>query len=204
MISVIVPYNKDRGFLKECIASIESQETEHEIILSKSDKSVSYNFNRGLEQAKGEYCKFVAEDDMLAPDGLKYLERAINGEFWVFANAIQRDSDEWIYRPYDFCEQFMSFSENLRVNRIHGGTTLYRTEILRKIGGMDETLWTGEEYDMHLKLWSIGFIPGYVDREVYIHRIWSGQKSRIYRKQNKQKRDEAIKAIQARYYDKVQ
>jgi hypothetical protein len=68
---------------------------------------------------------------------------------------------------------------------------------------MDEELWTGEEYDMHLKLWGLGYKPGYINREVYVHRLWGGQKSRRLRQQNKNERDEQIKKIQARYTDEL-
>ena len=89
------------------------------------------------------------------------------------------------------------------LDQIHGGSTIYRREVLLKIGGMDENLWTGEEYEMHLRLWTSGYIPTYIDREVYYHRLWDGQKSKLYRKTNKTKRDDEIKRIQALYSDKV-
>ena len=206
MISVIIPYNKDRGYLSRCIESIKIQTgVEYEIILSNSNKGVAYNFNRGLEKAKGRYCKFVSEDDYLPPSALHTLQEGIQNNFWIFANAIQEDGDNrWVYRPGDYSKNFMSLHENLITNRIHGGTTLYRTEMLQNIGGMDESLWTGEEYDMHMRLWSKGFVPGYINREVYVHTLWAGQKSRKYRKFNKKERDEQIKKIQARYNDPVQ
>jgi glycosyltransferase involved in cell wall biosynthesis len=182
---------------------MEQQGVDFEIIESMSEERVSYNFNRGLEQAQGEYCKFVAEDDWLPPGALKALRDGIKDRPWIFANAIQMGPEKWTYRPGDYSKDFMIFRENLQTNRIHGGTTLYRTEILREIGGMDEDLWTGEEYDMHLKLWSNGYVPGYIDAEVYCHRIWGGQKSRRFRQQNKNLRDEAIKTIQARYNDSL-
>jgi glycosyltransferase involved in cell wall biosynthesis len=206
MISVIVPYNKDRGYLKRCIDSINSQTgVEFEVIESFSQNSWGYNFNRGLERAKGEFCKFVAEDDYLPPSALHSLNEGIGDNYWIFANAIQEESTgRWVYRPGDYSREFHTLEENLRTNRIHGGTTLYRTDVLRGVGGADESLWTGEEYDMHLKLWSKGFVPGYINREVYVHTLWGGQKSRQYRRQNKQQRDEQIKKIQARYHDPVQ
>jgi glycosyltransferase involved in cell wall biosynthesis len=204
MISVIVPYDKDRGFLKQCVDSIESQSGDFEIVLSQSDESVSYNFNRGLEKCKGEYCKFVTEDDYLPEGALEYLAEGINGFPWIFANAIQIDPNgEWIYRPSDYSKEYLTFEENVKTNRVHGGTTLYRTEILKSIGGMNEELWTGEEYDMHLRLFSIGAMPGYINKEVYCHRLWSGQKSKLLRKNRKHERQEEIKRIQSLYYDKV-
>lgn len=199
MISIIIPYNRDRGYLRNAIESIESQSIQHEIIKVHADRPVSVNFNAGLKLAKGEFCKFVCEDDMMAPNGLRYLLKGIENYDWCYANAIQWEGGgSWIYKPDEH-----TLSANIIKNRIHGGTTLYKTELLREIGGMDETLWTGEEYDMHLKLWTLGYIPKYIDAEVYIHRLWSGQKSRVLRKSKPNERAEEIKRIQSLYSDKV-
>lgn len=202
MISVIIPYDKDRGFLEQCVKSIEAQTyKDFEIIHAKSDCSVAVNFNFGLKMAKGEFCKFVTEDDWLPPEGLSYLVHGICDSPWAYANAIQYEDPAkttWIYKP-----QFHDLESNIKQNQVHGGTTIYRTETLLSIGGMDESLWTGEEYEMHLRLWSQGFIPRYIDKEVYVHRLWGGQKSKQLRRTNKNKRDEEIKRIQALYSDKV-
>jgi glycosyltransferase involved in cell wall biosynthesis len=202
MISVIVPYNKDRGYLEQCVKSIESQDVRYEIILSKSDKSVAYNFNRGLEKANGEYCKFVCEDDWLPFGALRYLLDGIDGHDWIMGNAIQVDVNNWIYNPSKH-EGFKTLEGNIKTNRIHGGTTLYRTELLHMFGGMDEMLWTGEEYDMHLRMMQAGYLPGYVDNEVYCHRLWSGQKSKILRKTRTHERQKEIERIQSLYTDSL-
>ena len=60
MISVIVPYNADRGWLNRCLASIENQTYENfECIESLSTNTVGYNFNRGLEKARGASGRWV-------------------------------------------------------------------------------------------------------------------------------------------------
>ena len=175
MISVIIPYNKDRGFLNQCVRSIEKQTYKDvEIIHAMSDCSVAVNFNFGLKQAKGEFCKFVTEDDWLPEEGLSYLVHGICDSPWAYANAIQYENNStYVYKP-----QFHDLNSNVQRNHIHGGTTIYRTDVLLSIGGMDESLWTAEEYEMHLRLWSKGFKPRYIDKEVYVHRLWSGQKSK--------------------------
>lgn len=203
MISVIVPYDKDRGFLKECVESIENQTYKNfEIILAQGDKPVAANFNDGLKKAKGEYCKFVTEDDWLPNNSLQDLADGISGYDWIFANAIQYEGDSsYIYRTPN---EALMFESNVIQNKIHGGTTLYTAETLREIGGMNEELWTGEEYEMHLRLFSHGFLPGYIQKEVYCHRLWSGQKSKLLRKNRKDERQAEIKRIQSLYYDKIQ
>jgi glycosyltransferase involved in cell wall biosynthesis len=207
MVDVIIPYNKDRGFLKNCISSIKEQTYDQVQIISAFGPSLSVarNFNNGLHECRGEYVKFVTEDDWLPPNAIQDLVDGIGDHPWIYANSYQCDvthpdfpepSD--IYKPDDH-----TLAANLERNRIHGGTTLYRTEVLKWVGGMNELLWTAEEYDMHLKLWVNGYIPGYIDKEVYCHRIWGGQKSRQLRRTNKRKRDEEIRRIQSFYSNQV-
>jgi len=192
MVSIIIPYNKDRGYLSQLIDSIDCGH----INLAFGECGVAENFNRELKRIDTEFVKFIAEDDYFAPGGIKGILDGIGDDPWVVGNSY-RVCDGRVVEKYT--PDTLDFKENIIRNRIDGGTTLYRTEILKEIGGMDETLWTGEEYDMHLKLMSKGYMPKHVNTFVYYHRIWDGQKSRVYRKQNKNKRDEQIKKIQARY-----
>ena len=203
MISVIVPYNKDRGFLQNCIDSIKSQTYKDvELVIAYGDKSVAANFNDGLSRARGEYCKFVTEDDWLPKNSLQDLADGIKDYSWIFADAMQYESDNsYIYKTP---AEALMFESNINHNKIHGGTTLYKTEVLREIGGMNEDLWTGEEYEMHLRLFSHGYLPGYVEKVVYCHRLWGGQKSKLLRKNRKDERQKEIRRIQSLYYDKIQ
>ena len=203
MISVIIPYDRDRGFLAQCERSIKMQSySDFEIIKVNRPYPVAKNFNIGLKLAKGEFCKFVTEDDWLPVDGLKHLAEGIEDHPWICANAEQHEAlGMYVYKP--FYPAVISFEKNLIRNHIHGGTTLYRTEILKEIGGMDEDLWTAEEYEMHLRLMSKGYMPGYIDKVVYCHRIWSGQKSKQLRKKRKDEREKEITRIQTLYLNEV-
>lgn len=199
MISVIVPYKEDRGYLKQCIDSIHAQSyTNFELIESRSDGSLPENFNDGLRRASGEFIKMVQDDDWLPVDGLKHLVENIGDAAWIVGNVWQECANPYIHKPpyLDFKSQVMAYD-------MHMGSTLYRTDVLRDIGGMDKTLLTGEEYDMHLLLLETGHLPAYIDKEVYHYRMWSGGKSVIFRKQNKEWRKNELKKIQARYLDKI-
>jgi len=206
MISVIVPYKEDRGHLKQCLDSIKAQSwLDFEIIESQSDGSLPVNFNEGLRRANGEFVKMVQDDDWLPVDGLKSLVQYICNSPWIMGNVYQMRCNEdneyymsHIHKPpyFDFAQQTIRYD-------MHMGSTLYRTDVLRAIGGMDETLLTGEEYDMHLKLLSLNYNPAYIDKEVYHYRMWQGGKSVIFRKQNKTWRKNELKKIQARYINKI-
>lgn len=178
MASVIVPYNLDRGYLAECKRSILGQVTQHsfELILAKGDGSVGYNFNAGLKKAKGRYIKIIAEDDSLTPNCIEDLVNGIQAQQvdWVCANAVNFYLDG---NEVEFHSEPQSLTDALGKYKIHGLTTLYRRSVLVAIGGMDESLTTGEEFDMHLKLLRSGHNLGYVDAVVGRHRIWTGNKS---------------------------
>ena len=202
MVSVVVPYNKDRGYLKRCVKSIEAQYyRDFELLLVKNDYSVVKNINIGLERAKGEFFKVVGEDDWLPYNSLGDLVNGMGDHPWICANAhnvegpVQTDE----IPPLDK----LNLKDMANHNVIHNGTTMYQTEILRKIGGMNEDLWTGEEYEIHLRLMSLGYLPGYVNAFVYFYRIGNQQKSLTYRRQNLRKRTDEIKKIQSLYSDKI-
>jgi len=203
VVSVIVPYNTDRGYLHTCLSSIRAQGVDVEVIESQSDHSVAYNFNRGLERANGEYVKFVCEDDFLPRGALRHALDGIAD--WVFGDALMiYGKDAKLWTPADADPDFMSLDVNLRRNCINGGATLYRTDIVREVGGMDESLWTAEEYDMNLRLWIAGHIPNYVNKPLYAYRMWHGQKYKKLNRERNEQRKKEIRRIQALHTDAVQ
>ena len=93
----------------------------------------------------------------------------------------------------------MSLEALLFENFIHGGTTLYRTDMLRDLGGYDESLWTAEEYEFHLRCVSKGFKLHYVPKIVFNYRVWENSKSILYRKHRKKERQTYIESIRDRF-----
>lgn len=199
MISVIVPYKEDRGHLKKCIDSIKAQSyTDFELIEAHGPGTLPENFNNGLRQAKGEYIKMVQDDDWLPVDALKHLAEGIGDNHWAVGNVWQMCSAPYIHKP-----PYLDFNRQVEKYDLHMGSTLYRADLLTEIGGMDETLTTGEEYDMHLKLLFLGYNPIRIDKEVYCYRMWNGGKSVIYRKKRTEWRKNELAKIKARYTDPI-
>ena len=172
-VSIIIPYNKDRGYLKQAIASASSQDFwgEYEVITECSDANVSVNINNAVKRCTGRYIKLLGEDDLLTTDCLAQLH---TGAPLVCANALN-------VGEMGHCMVSRSGPPNrlrdlIRKNTIHGGTVLYRRDLLEKYP-FDESLVTGEEYDLHLRLISDGYRFDYVDEVVYMYRIHLEQKS---------------------------
>jgi len=180
-VSVIIPFNKDRGFLKDAIRSVDNQSHEDiEMIIEKGNGTLGMNVNNGLQRASGEFIKILAEDDLLTNNSIADLSNGIGEYDFITANAfnfkhIAFDS------PTDFKEIHVggikTLEQMISRNCIHGGTVLYRKSSFEKFGYMDEGLVTGEEYDLHLKWMSKGARQAYVNSEVYLYRLWKGSKS---------------------------
>ena len=199
MVSVIIPYNKDRGFLQEAIDSVHAQTyKDWELILSYGDESLGVNMNRGVARSHGEYIKLLSEDDLLPPDSLKILAEGIVGYDFVYANAENfGDLDGW---PRFHDDKTVTFEEMIKHNCMHGGTTLYSKEAFLAVGGYDEHLWTAEEYDLHLRLLKAGYKHRHIPAIVYKYRKHDDNKSANQESFRKRiSRHQYIKQIQMKY-----
>lgn len=201
LVTIVIGLDRDRGFLNKCIQSVERQTySDIELLVIKKPQSIAKNFNEGLRQAKGEFIKEVSEDDYLPPTSIEDLVNGMKNHPWVIAKAINFQGRDMARLTEEIPPlDRVNMVDMVERNVIHGGTVLYRTEIIREVGGMDETLWTAEEYDMHLKLMARGYMPGFVDKFVYYHRLWKGQKSRKLRDNRAEERAKQIIDIQNRY-----
>jgi glycosyltransferase involved in cell wall biosynthesis len=177
-VSIIIPFNKNRGYLSEAIKSVEQQTyKDYEIILSESDNTVGYNFNKGLYKAKGELICFLAEDDMLTPNSLEdrvHFMRFndcdfIHGRAWEYW-------DNGTKREYKLNKPDVTFESCLQNNGIHGGTVMYRRELF-DIYRFNEELTTSEEWEFNLRLLFNKKKLSFVDSFTYLYHRHSQQKS---------------------------
>ena len=176
LVSVIIPYNEDRGFLQFAIESVKNQTYgDVECLPVFGDRTAGANFNEGLKIASGDFVMVLAEDDWLLKNAVADLVAGMNGYDFVCANAVLFGSINAEYKS--------QVPRNHRVlaehNSIHGGTVMYRRDMLLKVGGMNETLWTAEEYELNMRLLKLGYKLGYVDSFVQMNRVSDLSKSRI-------------------------
>jgi len=190
-ISVIIPYHQDRGYLFDAIESYEAQEFRgtSELILSHNPTfTLGQNFNAGIDKAKGKYIKILPDDDLLTPNSLQDLFDAaeFNQADLVFAEAYNITDDDakgWNsdghYVPN--LSNGITLESLLDNNFIHGGTTFYKTSMIRELKGYDESLWTVEEYEFHLRCMAAGYKFCYTPTIVFKYRVWLSSKSIMYR-----------------------
>jgi glycosyltransferase involved in cell wall biosynthesis len=197
-VSIIIPYNIDRGWLNEAVKSVEVQTYQNiELILSQSDKGVSFNINEGIKKATGDYIKYLCEDDKLTPRSIELSVEAMEGNDFIHGNSLILDHNGRIslFVPQS---KHPSLGQMAHANQIHGGTLMYRRDVFERFGYFDETLWTGEEYDFNMMLLSKGATLGYCKAALYVYRRHDEQKS-LGKKANQRLRKQAIKEIRNRY-----
>ena len=177
-VSVIIPFNKDRGYLNAAIESLLSQTfKDYELILSESDNTAGVNMNRGIKKADGKYICYLCEDDLLTPNSLKARFDFMEANDFDFIHSKgQKLYEDGALKEYSLTNPYAQFNSVSHDNGIMGGSTMYRADIL-KDNLFDEELTTAEEWELHLRLLSLGYKLGYLDSFTYIYRMHYKQKS---------------------------
>ena len=170
-VTVIIPYNIDRGWLKEAVSSVPENV---QLILSQGDGNWPQNFNKAFPQAEGMYIKYLHEDDMLTPNCIEDSVKAIkeqNVDF-IHGNALQHNQGsgtEIIWRP---SVKEPTLQQLITRNTIHSATTMYRREIFTKVGMFNETdqVRSFEEYEFNIRCLQMGMKIGYCDSVLAVYR----------------------------------
>jgi hypothetical protein len=191
-VTVIIPYNVDRGYLQSAIDSVPE---DVQLIISQGDGNWPQNFNKVLSQAEGKYIKYLHEDDMLTPncieDSVKALEE--QGVDFIHGNAVQysqRTGGKMIWIPPVL---FPTLNQLLEKNTIHSATTMYRREVFAKVGLFNETdqVRSFEEYEFNIRCLQMGMKIGYCNSTLAYYRRHPNQlikkTSKISRRVNRNK-----------------
>lgn len=180
-IAVLVPtYNTDPDMLEAMIASVQQQIYPHwqlciaddastqphvrtllegyaqqdpriRLSLSSSNQGVSSTTNRALTLTDAPFCVFLDHDDLLEPQALYRVAQCVmqddpdmlySDEVLVSANADK--VLQYFHRP--------AFSpEYLRSHPYIVHLIGFRTQMLRELGGLDESLRISQDYDLILR-----------------------------------------------------
>ncbi len=192
-VTVIIPYNIDRGYLKQAIDSVPK---DVQLILSQGDGNWPSNFNKVLGKVKGRFVKYLHEDDMLTENCIKDSVQALEEQKvdFIHGNAIELNvitNKTKLYRPII---KFPTTSDLMKRNMIHSATLMYRKELFDEMGGFNESLWVMEEFEYNLRLLSAGKKIGYCDSTLAIYRRHPLQKVRVVPKEIKIKEKELVKS----------
>lgn len=179
LMSVIIPvYEPDLWQLAQCVDSVLSQPYEDvEVVLSLDGvvmpevekyiqhkqqdgrlKVVSSDVNRGiscasnhaLEHVSGAYTLLVDQDDMLAPHAIVEIVQALNEKQYDF---IYSDEDMITEQNKRFSPQFKpDWSPHTLLSRMYvNHLSVYRTEIIRQVGGFRSMYDGSQDFDLLLR-----------------------------------------------------
>jgi GT2 family glycosyltransferase len=166
--------------LERAIDSCRNQQSSHqiEVIVSEGPGRVGSNFNNGLAEAKGEYIKLLADDDTLRPNAIQDLVSVADktGADIIHAKAANVFTGG-VVKIHTPSPTVPTLQHLLRYNCIHAQTVMYRATLFERVGVWDEGLWTGEEYEFHLRCLHSGASIAYCDKVVCDYTRHEGQKS---------------------------
>ena len=193
-VTVIIPYNKDRGWLKDAINSI-PKDTPY--ILSKGNGIWSDNFNKALSQVNTKYVRWLHEDDMLTENSIEDSVKAMEaqGVDILQGNAIEISGDGKILRTYVPKVKNPTIKDLLENNMFHAAAMVYKTDVFQRVGLMNgsKEMYGHEELEFNLRCLKKGMVVGYVDKPLGIYRRHPNQIIRTIDKREKaEKRKQLI------------
>jgi glycosyltransferase involved in cell wall biosynthesis len=183
-ISVIIPTFNSGKYLENCVASVAAAAQHYGnaelILMDNGSTDGSYEKmqqlfagqarifqvpkvrigalrNRGAQVAQGEFLSFIDSDCLVPAD---YLHRAMA----VFQNMeadaagceyALPESPVWMEETWHYLH--WPTEDGYRPHRYSSGNFVVRREVFEKIGGFDETLITGEDAEIGLRLTAAGY-----------------------------------------------
>ena len=136
------------------------------LFLNDTNRGVAYASNLALANAQGRYWMRVDADDFLNMYACAFM-----------ANVLDENDDiDFVY-----CDHYRVDVHGVKISKVrldndkalyeHGAGVMFRTDVLRKIGGYDETLRNCEDYDLLYRLKKAGHKGHYLPVPLYRYYI---------------------------------
>lgn len=188
LVSICIPTYNGAAHIRETIDSVLSQSYKNieiiinddgssddtlEIVRSFNDKRIKIyeneknrglpgNWNEAVKRAAGEFTKVLCQDDILAPDSIRYQAEALNNEnvSCVIGNSVVINSiGETVMKRERFkSDKLISGLKYARRSLLGRNiyseppNLLYRTELFYRYGGYDETLKYTPDWDFAMRI----------------------------------------------------
>jgi glycosyltransferase involved in cell wall biosynthesis len=130
--------------------------------------------NLGLTAATGRYVKFLDADDYLLPGALDpqvaWLEERRRPDVSVFGRARWVDHEGRVLGQPAPPDASATEAERMILHAPLTSAPLHPVEAVRMVGGFDERVPRGQEYDLHLRMWLAGVTFHPLPLDVYAYR----------------------------------
>lgn len=145
------------GSTDKTLQIVSSVQDERLKIFSYHNAGLAASRNRGISLAKGEYISFIDADDLWTPDKLEAQLRALQENpqaavAYSWTNCIDESSE------FLRAGTYITFNGDVYANLLlsnfidNGSNVLIRTNVFQEMGNFDESLTSGEDWDMWLRL----------------------------------------------------
>jgi GT2 family glycosyltransferase len=151
-------------------------EKDPRIRLTIMDKNggISAASNVALDMARGEYIALMDQDDELPPDAFFWFAKEINEHpeaDFIYSDECKVEG-EGHNRVFSCFYLKPDWSPMLLVNHMYTGhLTVYRTELVKKVGGFRSQYDFSQDYDLALRMSDITKNIRHIERVLYYWRI---------------------------------
>lgn len=178
LVSVIIASKNTAEYISACMESIKHQtyknieiivvdnystDGTYEIAQKYADKVFqkgperSTQFNYGFSQSKGDYIYRIGPDYVLEPDLIEKCVKRIRQGFDALA-LHNRSAGKSIWAKVRYLER-----ESYRNDKLIVAVRFMRREVFESVGGFDESLIAGEDFDLHTRIEKAGYKWDHVD-----------------------------------------
>lgn len=126
-------------------------------VFSQENSGPQKSRNLGIEKSVGEYITFLDADDLWKPDKLElqlqmFKQYPESSVVYSWTNVIDEENQVSRRGGY-FKRRGNVFLDLLLINFIESGSNpLIRSEVIKRVGGFDEEIVAGQDWDMWLSL----------------------------------------------------
>lgn len=182
-IVLIDDSSADKTYERILMRKEELEKRFRKVIIKRNPRNmgVSRTLNLALEEAKGEYIKLLASDDMLLPNALERMMDHIKKRqelSLVFSNGILIDDNQMSYllkekndliyaNPPEFGPSL--FERLYRGNCIAAPCAMFRGEVFKQLGGFDESI-AIEDWEYMLRMAVNGCQIDYINETLVLYR----------------------------------
>ncbi|NCU28271.1 MAG: glycosyltransferase [Candidatus Moranbacteria bacterium] len=146
------------------------------IFFSKKNGGISKSSNIALDMASGEYIGLLDHDDELTPDALFWVAKALNEDNkidFIYTDECKIDDSEkrklfqFIFKP--------DWSPELLFNCMYTGHfTVYKKDLIKKVGGFRREYDFSQDYDLALRCSEKAQKIHHIERVLYLWRAIEG------------------------------
>ncbi|MFW6059577.1 MAG: glycosyltransferase family 2 protein [Phycisphaeraceae bacterium] len=195
-VSVIIPVYNGQRYLAEAIESVLNQSRPPDEIIVVDDGStdgtaqivqgfgdrliyahqeqagVSAARNHGLRLATGDLVAFLDADDLLLPTRFETQVAAFQAHPGIgICDAVTRNFWSPEIPEEERAKGHLAQRSNKEGIGTHISTWLFRRDVLRKVGGFDETMRYGEDTDLFVRCRDAGVTRHTLDQELSLRRL---------------------------------